>query len=44
MADVFAAIDFSTVAVAVGASGIAVVGIALVMQGITIAKRVIRKA
>lgn len=44
MADIFAAIDFTTVATAVGASAVVVVGIALVMQGITIAKRVIRKA
>lgn len=42
--DMFAAVDFTTVATAVGALGIAVIGIALAFKGIDLVKRGIKKA
>lgn len=44
MADIFAAVDLSTVATFVTATGVLVVGIALAFKGITLAKRGIAKA
>jgi hypothetical protein len=44
MADIFAAIDFGSVVTAVTAAGVAIVGIALVLKGITLAKRALNKA
>lgn len=44
MADIFAAVDLSTVATFVGATGVLIVGIALAMKGITLAKRCVNKA
>lgn len=43
-AALFAAVDFSTVAAAVGGMGIAVIGIALAFKGIDLVKRGVRKA
>lgn len=40
----FAAVDFSTVAAAVGTLGVAVIGIALAYKGIDLVKRGVRKA
>ena len=44
MADVFAAVDLTTVATFVAASGVLIIGIALAEKGITIGKRNVRKA
>lgn len=44
MAEIFAAVDLSTVATFVGATGVLVVGIALAFKGISLAKRGISKA
>lgn len=41
--DLFAAIDLATVAVAVGAVGLLVVGIAMSFKGIDLSKRAVRK-
>ncbi len=43
MADIFAAVDLSTVATFVAATGVLVVGIALAFKGIDLSKRAIRK-
>ena len=40
----FAAVNFSTVAAAVGGLGVAVIGIALAYKGIDLVKRAVRKA
>lgn len=44
MADIFAAVDLSTVGTFVGATGVLIVGIALALKGITLAKRAVNKA
>jgi hypothetical protein len=44
MADIFAAVDFGSVATAVTAMGVAIIGIALVMKGVSLAKRALNKA
>lgn len=44
MGDIFAAIDLSTVQTAVVAAGVLIVGIALALKGISLAKRAIGKA
>ena len=43
MADIFAAVDLSSVATFVAATGVVVVGIALAFKGIDLSKRAIRK-
>ena len=44
MADIFAAVDLSTVATFVAATGVIVVGIAMAFKGITLSKRAVNKA
>lgn len=44
MADIFAAVDFSSVAVWVGTAGVAIIGIAMAFKGIDLGKRGVRKA
>lgn len=44
MEAIFGAIDFGTVATTVGTAGVAIVGIAMVMKGISLAKRAVNKA
>jgi hypothetical protein len=44
MADIFAAVDLSTVAVFVAATGVVVIGIAMAFKGIDLGKRGIKKA
>jgi hypothetical protein len=44
MTDIFAAVDLSSVATFVGASGVLIVGIALAYKGISLAKRAVSKA
>ena len=44
MADIFAAVDLSTVATFVGVAGVAIVGIALAFKGITLSKRAVKGA
>ncbi|WP_281729514.1 hypothetical protein [Bacillus paranthracis] len=44
MADIFAAVDMAGVATFVGATGVLIVGVALAMKGISLAKRAINKA
>jgi hypothetical protein len=44
MADIFAAVDLTGVATFVSAAGVLIVGIALAMKGISIAKRAVNKA
>jgi hypothetical protein len=44
MADIFAAVDMAGVATFVSATGVLIVGIALAMKGISIAKRAVNKA
>lgn len=44
MADIFAAVDFSTVAAFVTATGIAIIGIAMAFKGVDLGKRGVRKA
>lgn len=44
MDDIFAAVSFAGVATFVGVAGVAIVGIALAMKGISLAKRAISKA
>lgn len=44
MADIFAAVDFSTVATAVIAIGVSVIGIAMAFKGIDLGKRGVKKA
>ena len=41
---IFAAVDFSSVALKVGAMGVAVIGIALAYKGIDLVKRGVKKA
>ena len=44
MAEIFAAVDLSSVATFIGTAGVTIVGIALALKGITIAKRAVSKA
>lgn len=44
MADIFAAVDFTTVATWVGTAGVAIVGIAMAFKGIGLGKRAVSKA
>jgi len=44
MADIFAAVDLSTVATFVAATGVVVIGIAMAFKGISLGKRGINKA
>lgn len=44
MADIFAAVDFSTVAAFVAATGVAIIGIAMGFKGVDLGKRGVRKA
>ncbi|WP_454742787.1 hypothetical protein [Cupriavidus necator] len=44
LAEIFAAVDLSTVVTFVGATGLVIVAIALAMKGIGLAKRAISKA
>lgn len=44
MADIFTAVDMAGVATFVSATGVLIVGIALAMKGISIAKRAVNKA
>ncbi|WP_283235371.1 hypothetical protein [Pseudoalteromonas rubra] len=44
MADIFAAVDLSTVATFIGATGVAIVGITMALKGIQLAKRAVRAA
>lgn len=44
MADIFAAVDLSTVAAFVGATGILIIGIAMAFKGIDLGKRGVKKA
>lgn len=44
MADIFAAVDLSTVADFVGGAGVLIVGIALAYKGIQLAKRAVKSA
>lgn len=43
MADIFAAVDFSTVAAFVAASGVTIIGIATAIKAISLGKRVVNK-
>lgn len=44
MEDLFAAIDLTTVATAIGAVGVAIIAFRMILKGIDIAKQAIRKA
>jgi hypothetical protein len=44
MADIFAAVDLTTVAVFVGGAGVLIVGIALAFKGIALSKRAVKSA
>lgn len=44
MADIFAAVDLSTVATFVAGAGVLVIGIALAFKGISLGKRAVNKA
>lgn len=44
MADIFAAVDFSTVATWVAAAGVAIIGIRMAFKGIDLGKRGVSKA
>ena len=44
MADIFAAVDLSTVAAFVAATGVVIVGLTLAFKGIDLSKRGIKKA
>lgn len=44
MAAIFTAVDLSTVAAFVGATGVLIIGIAMAFKGIDLGKRGIRKA
>lgn len=43
MQEIFAAVDLTTVATAVGVIGVAVIGIAMAFKGIDLGKRGVRK-
>jgi len=44
MADIFAAVDLTTVATWVGGMGVVVIGIAMAFKGIDLGKRGVKKA
>lgn len=44
MADIFAAVDFSSVVLWVTGAGVAIIGIAMAFKGIDLGKRGVRKA
>jgi hypothetical protein len=44
MTQIFAAVDMTSVATFVGATGVLIVGIALAFKGISLAKRAVNKA
>ncbi len=44
MADIFAAVDLTSVATFVGATGVLVIGIAMAFKGIDLGKRGVKKA
>lgn len=44
MADIFAAVDLTTVAAFVGATGVLIIGIAMAFKGISLGKRAVNKA
>lgn len=44
MADIFAAVDFSTVAAFVAATGVVIIGITMAFKGIDLGKRGVKKA
>ena len=44
MADIFAAIDFGSVAAAVVLIGVAIIGISMAMKAISLGKRAVNKA
>nr|WP_041296496.1 membrane protein [Janthinobacterium sp. Marseille] len=44
MAEIFAAVDFSTVAAFVAGLGVAVIGISMAFKGIDLGKRGVKKA
>lgn len=44
MADIFAAVDLTTVAAFVGATGVIIIGISMAFKGITLGKRAVNKA
>jgi hypothetical protein len=44
MADIFAAVDFSSVATWVALAGVAIIGINMAFKGIDLGKRGVRKA
>jgi len=44
MAEIFTAVDLSSVATFVGAAGVVIIGIAMATKGITIGKRTVNKA
>jgi hypothetical protein len=44
MADIFAAVDLTSVATFVGGAGVLIIGIALAYKGISLAKRAVKSA
>lgn len=44
MADIFAAVDMTTVAAFVGGVGVLIIGIAMAFKGISLGKRAVNKA
>ncbi len=44
MTDIFAAVDFTSVATWVGTAGVAIIGIAMAFKGIDLGKRGVKKA
>jgi hypothetical protein len=44
MTEIFAAVDFSSVATWVGTAGVAIIGIAMSFKGIDLGKRGVKKA
>lgn len=44
MADIFAAIDLSTVATSVVGIGVLIIGVAMAFKGVDLGKRAVRKA
>lgn len=44
MADIFAAVDFTTVAAWVGTVGVAIIGITMAFKGVDLGKRGVKKA
>lgn len=44
MADIFLAVDFTSVVVWVASAGVAIIGIAMAFKGIDLGKRGVRKA